>query len=121
MKFSDDGRGVNHRAVITRAINKGLIRKSDAAAMGVKDALNLLMSPGFSTKDEVTSVSGLGVGLDVVKTQIERLGGSVSVDSKVGARDNICLTSPCNTGIVPAVFVKAAKHFWCSPQTASKT
>ncbi len=108
LEVRDDGRGVDHRMVINRARERQLISAVEAARITPREALPLLMTPGFSTRDEVTSVSGRGVGLDVVRAQLERIGGSVTIRTDFGAGTAITMMLPVKVSIVPAVIVSSA-------------
>jgi two-component system chemotaxis sensor kinase CheA len=85
IEISDDGAGLNSGKIRQKALEKGLITADQGATMGEREAVNPIFLPGFSTAEKVTNVSGRGVGMDVVKTNIERIGGTVDVQSKEGA------------------------------------
>ena len=108
LEVRDDGRGVDHRMVINRARERQLITAVEAARITPREALPLLMTPGFSTRDEVTSVSGRGVGLDVVRAQLERIGGSVTIRTDYGEGTAVTMLLPVKVSIVPAVIVSSA-------------
>lgn len=105
IEVTDDGRGINPERVKRSALEKGLISVEQAAQLHDNEALNLLFLPGFSTSGEVTAVSGRGVGLDVVRRNIERVNGTVSVDSKLGRGTRWTIRLPLTLAIVQALLV----------------
>jgi two-component system, chemotaxis family, sensor kinase CheA len=109
IEVSDDGRGVDFEAVKQVALNKGLITETEAAEMDEKKALDLITMPGFSTAKTITDISGRGVGLDVVKSKIEYLGGRVDFETKVNVGSKFILTLPLTLAIIKAMLV-AVKH-----------
>jgi two-component system chemotaxis sensor kinase CheA len=115
IEVSDDGRGIDKDVVTNKAISKGLISREDAARLSESDALNLIFVPGFSTADEVTSVSGRGVGMDVVKTVLERLKGSVSIETKVGEGTRFLLKVPLTLAIIKALMFRVSDKLYAVP------
>jgi len=106
----DDGAGVNREAVLDRAIQRGLV--SPGAELSDHEVDQLLFAPGFSTSSNVTQVSGRGVGMDVVRKEIESLGGSVRVESETGRFTRITLTIPLTLAIIDGLLVKiGSEHF----------
>jgi two-component system chemotaxis sensor kinase CheA len=105
IEISDDGGGVNAEKVRDKALQKGLITPEQAARMGERELVNLIFLPGFSTAEKVTNVSGRGVGMDVVKTNIEKIGGSVDVQSKAGQGTVLKVKIPLTLAIIPALMV----------------
>lgn len=97
---SDDGRGINKAGVLSRAVSQGLITEAQSAGMGDKDLYALLMVPGFSTKDTVTEVSGRGVGMDVVKQNVDLIHGKVDVRSEWGRGSQFTLRIPLTLAII---------------------
>jgi len=108
VEIVDDGGGISVERVRNKAIERGLLTVEAAARMEDRDVLNLIFVPGFSTAEAVTSVSGRGVGMDVVRTNIERVGGSIGLDSRVGEGTRIRIRIPLTLAIVPALMV------WCN-------
>lgn len=106
IEVSDDGRGIDGEKVKRSALAKGLITDEQATQLKGNEALDLLFLPGFSTTGEVTDVSGRGVGLDVVRRNIERVNGSVSVESVVGERTVWTIRLPLTLAIVQAMLVR---------------
>ncbi|MGC4050952.1 MAG: chemotaxis protein CheA [Paludibaculum sp.] len=105
IEIADDGSGVDLDAVKTKAVAGGLLRPAQAESLSEREALNLLFEPGLSTARMVTSVSGRGVGMDVVRTNIERIGGAVEVTSRLGVGTTIRLKIPLTLAIIPGLVV----------------
>ena len=105
IEITDDGAGVDLQRVKNKAVQKGLIRAEQAERLPDRDALALLFLPGFSTAAEVTSVSGRGVGMDVVKTNIEKIGGVVELTSRAGEGTSLRLKIPLTLAIIPGLVV----------------
>jgi two-component system chemotaxis sensor kinase CheA len=106
IQLSDDGKGMNPQELRAKAIAKGLI--SDTAAQTAEEAFQLVFLPGFSTKEVASSVSGRGVGMDVVKTAVEKHRGAISIDSKLGAGTRFLIRLPIELSIVPTMLVRAS-------------
>jgi two-component system chemotaxis sensor kinase CheA len=109
IEVSDDGKGVDFEAVKQVALTKGLITEAEASEMDEKRALDLITMPGFSTAKTITDISGRGVGLDVVKSKIETLGGRVEFETKFNVGSKFILTLPLTLAIIKAMLV-AVKH-----------
>ncbi len=105
LEISDDGAGLDPVRLKAKAIEKGLIRPNEAAAMDPRDALHLIFMPGFSTAAQVTSISGRGVGMDVVKTNIESIGGTVEVMNRAEGGATIRIQIPLTLAIIPGLVV----------------
>lgn len=118
IELSDDGRGVDADKIRDKAVRRGLVDKSRATSMDKAALLQLIFVPGFSTAENVTNVSGRGVGMDVVKTNIERVGGSIALSSSVGSGTRITLTIPLTLSIMPALMVRCAAHEFALPQSS---
>ncbi|MBL7716490.1 MAG: chemotaxis protein CheW [Bdellovibrionales bacterium] len=112
----DDGRGLNRDRLIEKAIEKGIIRSEQAKSMSEKEVCRLIFHPGFSTAKAVSNISGRGVGMDVVKSNIEKIGGSVDLDSVSGKYTKVSLKIPLTLAIVPALTVRAGKDRFAIPQ-----
>ncbi|MBF0379597.1 MAG: chemotaxis protein CheW [Magnetococcales bacterium] len=112
----DDGAGIDAEKIKRKAIDKGLITNKQAENMGEEDALALIFAPGFSMAKKVSDVSGRGVGMDVVRTNIEKLRGSVQITSKVGAGTNITLKLPLTLAIIPAMIISVRNHRFAIPE-----
>lgn len=115
---SDDGRGVDPETIRAAALRKGLVNAEEAAQMTEARALELMFRSGFSTRSVATDLSGRGVGLDVVSSQMGELGGSVKVESAVGAGTSFILRSPISTAFTRGLVVKAADSLFAIPSTA---
>lgn len=102
---SDDGRGIDPHKVKDIAVRRGLLSKEQASQMSDADAVSLIFTPGFSSADTPTELSGRGVGLDAVRNLLERIGGGVHVSSEVGTGTTFTINLPSNLTIVPAVSV----------------
>lgn len=116
LELSDDGAGIDLESVRARAVQRGLISASEAQALDDPSAMNLLFLPGFSTATEVTTISGRGVGLDVVKTNIEELGGRVAISTEQGQGTVFSIALPLTLAIIPAVVVATARQRFVIPQ-----
>jgi len=103
--ISDDGGGMNPDALRNKAVEKGLLDKDTAARLSTEDCYNLIFAAGFSTCTEVSNISGRGVGMDVVKTQISRLNGSVQIQSQLGQGSRIVIKLPLTLAIMPTLMV----------------
>ena len=118
LEIIDDGAGIDPARVGAEAVERGLITVAQLAAMSPRDVHHLIFLPGFSTAGEVTNVSGRGVGMDVVKTRIEAIGGSVDVTSRPGQGSNIHLTIPLTLAIIPALTIGCAGRRYAVPQVS---
>ena len=116
IEISDDGKGVNVNAIHEKAVEKGLIHPSKQ--LSEVEAFNLIFEPGFSTTKAVTDLSGRGVGLDVVKKQIEKLNGNVSVWSEVGVGTRITIKLPLTLAIIQGLLVRVGLEVYALPITS---
>ena len=116
VEVADDGRGIDPEKIGAKAVQKGLRTADQVASMGQADLLQLLFLPGFSTAEAVTNVSGRGVGMDVVRTKIEAIGGAVEVDSAVGRGTTWRLRIPLTLAIMPALTVECTGDLYAIPQ-----
>jgi two-component system chemotaxis sensor kinase CheA len=116
IEVSDDGRGIQVEKVRARAIANGIITADEAHGMDEEALLALIFRPGFSTAESVSNLSGRGVGMDVVKSSVERVGGSVDIRSVVGQGTTIRLKLPLTLAIVPALITLVAERRFCIPQ-----
>lgn len=114
----DDGRGIDGRKLVDKAISSGVISKEDAAQLSPRDQLALIFEAGLSTAQEVTAISGRGVGMDVVRSNVERIGGVVEVDSKLGEGTRMTLRVPLTLTIIPALSVSIAGQHFAIPRSA---
>ncbi len=118
LAVSDDGAGIDVVKLKEKAVARGIITAEQARDMGDREALHLIFRPGFSTAEQVTNVSGRGVGMDVVKTNIERLGGTVDVDAQLGAGTTIGITLPLTLAIIPSLIVRCGARRFAIPQAS---
>jgi two-component system chemotaxis sensor kinase CheA len=116
IEISDDGAGMDAARLKQKALEKGLLSPEQAGRLTDREALNLIFHPGFSTAEKVTNVSGRGVGMDVVKTNIEKIGGTVDVQSAKGVGTTIKIKIPLTLAIIPALVVSSAGHRYAIPQ-----
>ena len=115
IEVSDDGRGMDRDAILEKAFEKGLVQASEASKMSNEDVYNLVFYPGFSTAKEITDISGRGVGLDVVKSTIDEMGGDVRVRSTRNYGTTIILTLPLTMAIISAILVVAFDSLFAIP------
>ena len=118
IEVSDDGAGIGVDRVRSKAIERGLITPEHAAQLGEKDLLQLIFLPGFSTAEAITNVSGRGVGMDVVRTNIEQIGGKVEIESRPGNGTILRFRIPLTLAIIPALIIRSAGHSFALPQGA---
>ena len=116
IEISDDGAGLDGEKIRRKAIEKNLITAEQAARLTEREAVNLIFLPGFSTAEKVTNVSGRGVGMDVVKTNIEKIGGTVDVQSRAGAGTTVRMKIPLTLAIIPALIVTSCGERYAIPQ-----
>ncbi|MFN7292857.1 MAG: chemotaxis protein CheA, partial [Pirellula sp.] len=116
IEICDDGAGLNLDRIKSKAIEKGLITQEHAARMQEQEISQLIFLPGFSTAEKVSNVSGRGVGMDVVKTNIEKIGGSVDLQTRPGSGTTIKIKIPLTLAIIPALIVSSAGNRYAIPQ-----
>ncbi|WP_154461799.1 chemotaxis histidine kinase/response regulator CheAY2 [Helicobacter pylori] len=115
IKISDDGKGLDPVMLKEKAVEKGVISERDAEGMSDREAFNLIFKPGFSTAKVVSNVSGRGVGMDVVKTNIEKLNGIIEIDSEVGVGTTQKLKIPLTLAIIQALLVGVQEEYYAIP------
>ncbi|WP_294392781.1 chemotaxis protein CheA [uncultured Sphingomonas sp.] len=118
IEIIDDGRGIDADHVLRKAVAAGLVGSEDAVGMSWARKLNLVFEPGLTTADAVTEVSGRGVGMDVVRANIERIGGSVEIDSRPGQGTRLSLRVPLTLTIIPALTVSSGGVPFAIPRSA---
>lgn len=112
---ADDGKGMNAEKLRAKALEKGLISDEEANTMDERQSLNLVFLPGFSTKDVASDVSGRGVGMDVVKTNIAKLNGSIEIKSTVGKGTTFIISLPLTLAILPVLLVQLGEQPFAVP------
>lgn len=117
IRIEDNGGGIDPEKLKSKAISNGILTESDAEKLSNVDALRLIFAPGFSTAAAVTDVSGRGVGMDVVRTNIEQIGGSVEVESELGVGSAMHITLPLTLAIIPSMIVGSGSEKYAIPQT----
>ena len=115
LSISDDGKGMDANFLRSLAVKKGLMDKDAADRLSENDCYNLIFAPGFSTKTEISDVSGRGVGMDVVKTKIAQLNGSLSIESALGRGSKIVIKVPLTLAIMPTLMVMLGNQAFAFP------
>jgi two-component system, chemotaxis family, sensor kinase CheA len=118
LEIIDDGAGIDPQKIAEKAVERGIVTQAQLAQMTPREIMHLIFLPGFSLAAKVTNVSGRGVGMDVVKTRIEAIGGSVDVSSKVGIGSVFRLTIPLTLAIIPALTIGCAGRRYAVPQVS---
>ncbi len=118
LTITDDGKGMDPAILRQKAVEKGMMDEDAAARLSDKDLYNLIFHPGFSTKTEISDVSGRGVGMDVVKTRIAQMNGSVEIDSELGVGSSIVIKLPLTLAILPTLMVKLSEQPFALPLSA---
>jgi len=118
IEITDDGAGLDLEKIRNKAVQKGLISADQSARMSEREMSNLIFLPGLSTAEKVTNVSGRGVGMDVVRTNIEKIGGVVDVQSKPGQGSTVRMKIPLTLAIIPALIVTSAGERYAIPQVS---
>jgi two-component system chemotaxis sensor kinase CheA len=115
IQVSDDGRGMNPEKLRAKALEKGLINNEEANTMDDRQSYNLIFLPGFSTVSNVSSVSGRGVGMDVVKTNIQKLNGSIEIKTELGKGTTFIISLPLTLAILPVLIVRLGEQPFAVP------
>jgi len=115
IEIEDDGAGINHKKVLNKAIERGVITKEDGEKLSEKQIYELIFSSGFSTADQISDISGRGVGLDVVKNTIESLGGNISIDSEEGKGTLFSIQLPLTLSIISVMLVELGNEKYGIP------
>lgn len=118
IQIKDDGRGIDVNKIRAKALSKGVHSEEALNRMSEREILDLIFAPGFSTAEKVTEVSGRGVGMDVVRTNIERIGGSVTLSTVLGEGSTFTFMIPLTLAIIPALLVTVGTHRYAIPQTS---
>lgn len=115
IEVEDDGRGMDWAKIRDVGVRRGLVSVEDAASLTPNEAVNLIFQPGFSTRDAATELSGRGVGMDIVKTNIARLSGMIDVSTDLGRGTKFSITLPVTLAIIQALVIQSAGHTFCIP------
>ena len=115
IEIADDGAGINVPLVAKKAVEKGLVTPERVSKLTEREIIDFIYLPGFSTKDQITNLSGRGVGMDVVRTNIQGIGGNVDIATS-GQGTRLRLSIPLTLAIMPAVFVRCKEHSYAIPQ-----
>jgi two-component system chemotaxis sensor kinase CheA len=118
IEISDDGAGLNAERIRKKALERAVITAEQATRMTEREIFNLIFLPGFSTAEKVTNVSGRGVGMDVVKTNVEKIGGTVDVQSNLGRGTTVRVKIPLTLAIIPALIVTCGGDRYAIPQVS---
>src|SRR5262249_46628113 len=118
IEIADDGGGIDPTRVRDKAVRASLVSPEQVARMSDRELVNLVFLPGFSTADRVTHFSGRGVGMDVVRTNVEKIGGTVDVESQPGRGTTVRMKIPLTLAIIPALTVTSAGDRYCIPQVS---
>ena len=113
--IEDDGKGLDTEMLKRKAVEKGIINQSEADRMSEKDAFNLILLPGFSTAEKVTNISGRGVGMDVVKTNISKLNGIIELNSELGKGTSVIIKLPLTLAIIQGLLVEVSDEIFVIP------
>ena len=116
IEIRDNGRGLDPKRILSKALEKRIISPEKAETLTIAEIQQLIFAPGFSTADQVSSVSGRGVGMDVVKTNVERVGGMIDLSSQQDQGTTLKLIIPLTLAIVPAMIIRTKKDFFAIPQ-----
>lgn len=117
VSVSDDGKGMDHKVLRRKAVENGLMTEDEANMLSEHEAFNLIFAPGFSTKSEISEVSGRGVGMDVVRTRITELNGNIEIDSSLGGGSVIVIRLPLTLAILPTLMVMVKGYQYALPLT----
>ena len=115
IEIEDDGRGMDQKRILAVAVKRKVVSEEEATQLSPKEILNLVFVPGFTTKDEATALSGRGVGMDVVKTNIGKLGGVVDISSELGIGTKMTITLPITLAIISVLMMKIGGQTFCMP------
>lgn len=116
LEIEDDGRGIDPAKLRAKAVEKGLLAAPAAAALSDREAIHLVFHPGFSTAEKVTNISGRGVGMDVVRQNIQSIGGQVEINSRVGAGTQVRIRIPLTLAIIPGLIISSGGQTFVIPQ-----
>lgn len=115
IEVEDDGRGMNREKILRKAVERGLVTEEKAAGLSDEKIFEFIFLPGFSTKEQVSELSGRGVGMDVVKNTVEALNGTVSIESKLGKGTKVTIRLPLTLAIIQALLIKVNNYVYAIP------
>jgi two-component system chemotaxis sensor kinase CheA len=115
LEIEDDGKGMAPAEIVAAALRRGIVHESEAREMSSKEILALVFQPGLTTRDDVTALSGRGMGMDVVKANISKLGGVVDISSEVGIGTKMTITLPITLAIISVLMLQVAGRTFCMP------
>ena len=115
LTIADDGKGIDAEALRRKVVEKGLMEEEPASRLSTRECYELIFLPGFSTKDEISDISGRGVGMDVVKTRITQINGSIEIDSQIGVGTTIRISVPLTLAIMPTLMVVLGSQVFALP------
>jgi two-component system chemotaxis sensor kinase CheA len=118
IEISDDGAGIDPERIRQHAVQRGVLSAEHARSLTDREILNVIFAPGFSTAERVTNVSGRGVGMDVVKTNIEKIGGTIDIHSRVGHGTKFKIKIPLTLAIIPALVITSGGERFAIPQVS---
>jgi two-component system chemotaxis sensor kinase CheA len=118
IRIEDDGRGLQLEKIKAKALAQRLASEAELAAMAPREIMNLIFLPGFSTADQVTDISGRGVGMDVVRENLRRINGTVDLDSAIGQGTRVTIKLPLTVAIIQALLVEVAQSIFAIPLSA---
>jgi two-component system, chemotaxis family, sensor kinase CheA len=118
LEIADDGAGIDPARLLRKALDRGIISSEEAGRMSEREVLNLIFVAGFSTAEKISNVSGRGVGMDVVRSNVERIGGTVEVSSTIGEGTTMQIRIPLTLAIIPALLVECAGGRYAIPQAS---
>ncbi len=118
IEISDDGKGLAAEKIAASSLAKGLVTREQVQAMSERDKMALIFLPGVSTAEKVSDVSGRGVGMDVVKTNLDRLGGKIEIDSAPGRGSRFRIKLPLTLAIIPSLLVSDGGERFAIPQVS---
>lgn len=116
ISISDDGRGIDTEKLIKKALQKALLQEADIKALSPQEQANLIFLPGLSTAEQISDISGRGVGMDVVKTNITKLGGQIQIETSPGEGTSLLLRLPLTLAIIPSLIVGVSSQRFAIPQ-----
>ncbi|NII09174.1 chemotaxis protein CheA [Oleiagrimonas sp. C23AA] len=120
IRISDDGRGMNPDVLRRKAVEKGLLDEERAAQLEDSECYELIFAPGFSTREEISNISGRGVGMDVVKTSVAELGGTIGIESKIGHGTTVRISIPLTLAILRVLMVRVGSRLMALPMSNVK-